>query len=114
MLRSFRLHGAAVYFQDWGLTKALIEGSAREQGISVAQVAMTAEAMIPFFAARLQPKALAEQIVAATQGFLSDPGSISIQSNPDIPIVLGDLIAAAAVDPFRLPALLGLSVHAND
>lgn len=104
---------ASIRFEDQSLTSKALAYAGEQQGISGEQMAQAIKGMLPLMLGQLRIPALQQQISAAANIYLDNPGSITLTANPTKPVSLPVIMGAGMGDPKALVDLLNVEVTAN-
>ena len=113
LMQQLTINGASVRFDDDSLTGKVLDYYAKQQGVSAADIANQAKAIVPFLTGQLGNPELAAQITAAVNAYLDDPQSIEIAGAPPAPVPVALIMAGAMSNPLELTKTLGVTVTAN-
>ncbi|MCY0094558.1 hypothetical protein [Hoeflea ulvae] len=114
MLQQLSFNSAAIRFDDDSVTEKALDFAGKGQGISGDQMRMAIKGMMPLMLGQLGLPALQQQISAAANVYLDDPGSITISARPASPVAVPVIMGAGMGDPKSLVDLLNVQVTAND
>ncbi|WP_394689927.1 hypothetical protein [Hoeflea sp.] len=104
---------ASIRFEDQSLTEKALAYAGKQQGISGEQMAQAIKGMLPLMLGQLRIPALQQQISAAANIYLDNPGSITVSAKPGEPVSLPVIMGAGMGDPKALVDLLNVDVTAN-
>jgi len=113
LLQGMTFSAASIRFDDDGLTQKALDYTGKRQGMTAADAANQAKAVVPFMLAQLQNPEFVTQVSAAVNAYLDNPQSIEIAARPATPQPFAALMAAGMADPKSLITALGVSVTAN-
>ena len=113
LMQQLTLHGATVRFDDDTLTNKVLDFLAAQQGMTKADIANQAKAIVPFLMAQLNNPELTTAVSAAVNTYLDNPESLVVAVQPAQPVPFAMLAATAMSTPQTLPQQLGLKVDAN-
>ncbi|MGN6549405.1 MAG: hypothetical protein ACTHJ3_05890 [Pararhizobium sp.] len=113
LMQQLSFGGASIRFDDHSLTHKVLDYVAKQQGVTDAQVAMAAKAMLPLALAKLRNQEFEQQISDAVGAFLDQPKSIEIKAAPEKPVPFPMILGAAMAAPQTLPDVLSATVTAN-
>ncbi|TDH38942.1 hypothetical protein E2A64_07585 [Pseudohoeflea suaedae] len=114
LMQQLTFTGAEISFEDASLTSRLLDYTGKQQGISGDQMAQALKGMLPLMLGQLQIPALQQQITAAANVYLDDPGSLTITASPSQAVPFAQIMGIGATDPSQLVDLLDVKVTAND
>lgn len=107
-------NGAAIRFDDAGITSKALEFAGKQQGVDGAQMAQSLKGMLPMMLGQMNMPDLQKQIEAAVGTYLDDPKSITLSAKPEQPLAAPMIMGAAMGDPANLVKTLNVQVTAND
>jgi hypothetical protein len=107
-------NGAAVRFDDAGITAKALEFAGKQQGVDGKQMAQSVKGMLPMMLGSINMPDLQKQIETAVNAYLDDPKSLTVSANPDQPLPAPQIMGAAMGDPANLVKTLNVQVTAND
>lgn len=113
LMQQLTLHGATIRFDDDTLTNKVLDFVAAQQGVTRADIANQAKAIVPFMMAQLNSPDLTAAVSAAVNTYLDNPESLVIAVEPAQPVPFAMVAATAMSTPQTLPQQLGLKVNAN-
>jgi hypothetical protein len=114
MLQQLSFNSASVRFDDASVTEKALTFAGKQQGMSGDQMRMAIKGMMPLMLGQLGLPALQQQISAATNIYLDNPGNITISAKPASPVAVPVIMGAGMGDPKTLVDLLNVQVTAND
>lgn len=114
MLQQLSFNSASVRFDDASVTEKALTFAGKQQGMSGDQMRMAIKGMMPLMLGQLGIPALQQQISAATNIYLDNPGNITISAKPASPVAVPVIMGAGMGDPKTLVDLLNVQVTAND
>ena len=114
MLQQLSFNSASVSFEDASLTDRALNFAGKTQGISGEQMRMAIKGMLPLMLGQLGIPALQQQIAAAANVYLDNPGNITITAKPAAPVAVPMIMGASMGDPRSLVDLLNVQVTANE
>lgn len=118
MMQQLTFNGGSIRFDDASATGKALAYAGRKQGVSGEQMAQAIKGLLPLAMWRLNLPALQQQISAAVNTYLDNPGNITISANPRSPVALPSIMGAGMRaqmgDPGTLVDLLNVQVTAND
>ncbi|AKI01091.1 hypothetical protein IMCC20628_02393 [Hoeflea sp. IMCC20628] len=114
MLQQLSFKSAAIRFDDASVTEKALTFAGKKQGMSGDQMRMAIKGMMPLMLGQLGLPALQQQILAATNIYLDNPGNITISAKPANPVAVPVIMGAGMGDPKTLVDLLNVQVTAND
>lgn len=114
LLQQMTFHSTEVSFTDDTLTSKVLGYVAKNQGMSPADIANQAKAVVPFALAQLNNPELTTQASQAVSAFLDDPQNLTVSARPAQPVPFALLMATAMTTPAELTKSLGVTVTAND
>ena len=114
LMQQLSFHGAEISFTDDSLTNKVLEFVASSQGMSAADVANQAKAVLPFMLGQLGNPELTMQATQAVTTYLDDPQVLRVKAAPPGPVAFALIMAGAMSAPAELTKTLGVSVTAND
>jgi hypothetical protein len=113
LAQKITVSGASLRYDDASLAGKLLDYFAKKQNITREQLVAGLKVMMPAMMAQAGSPDLIAKVTAALNTFLDDPKSLEVRVAPSKPLGFADF-AAASADPTGVPALLGLTVTAND
>ncbi|HTV69356.1 MAG TPA: hypothetical protein VMF90_12535 [Rhizobiaceae bacterium] len=115
LMQQLTFHSASIRWDDDSLTGKVLEFVGKSQGMSAADVANQAKAVVPFLLAQLNNPELTQQATAAVTKYLDDPQSLEIVAEPADAVPFALIMAGAmSPSPQDLVKTLGVTVEAND
>lgn len=114
MMQQMVFNAASIRFDDDGITAKALDYAAKQQKMTPDDIKNQAKALLPIMMAQLENADLTAQVSAAVTKFLDDPQSLAVTAKPAAPQPFAQLMAAGMSSPKTLPALLGVTVTAND
>lgn len=115
LMQQLTFHSASLRWDDDSLTGKVLEFVGKSQGMSAADVANQAKAVVPFLLAQLNNPELTQQVTAAVTKYLDNPKSLEIVAEPAEPVPFALIMAGAmSPSPQDLAKTLGVTVEAND
>lgn len=114
LMQQMSFAGAAIVFEDAGITRRGLDFAGEQQGTSGDQMAQMVKAMVPMFLAQAKLGELQNQITAAVNAFIDNPQNLTVTAVPENPVPFPMIMGAAMGTPETLPDLLGVAVSAND
>ncbi|MEN9895213.1 MAG: hypothetical protein RIR97_1065 [Pseudomonadota bacterium] len=113
LMQQLTFEGALIRFDDASITQRLLAYFGQQQGMSAEDMAKSLSGMIPIMMAQLNVPDLQNQVTEAANTFLADPKSVEISALPEKPVPFPQIMGAAMGAPTSIPALLGVTVTAN-
>ena len=114
LVQQLTFHSASLRWDDDSLTGKVLEYVGKQQGMSAADVANQAKAIVPFGLAQLNNPELTAQASAAVNAYLDDPQSFEIAAKPAQAVAFALIMAGAmSPSPQDLVKTLGVVVTAN-
>lgn len=101
-------------FDDASATRKALAYAGGKQGMTGEQMAQLIQTLMPLAVWRLGMPELQNQISEAARTYLGNPQNLTVTANPASPVAVSEIIAARASDPWSLPRLLNVQVHANE
>lgn len=109
------LGGLTLSFDDAGITGFLVGMMSEQAGISAAEFAEgMAQQVALQIAIMTGDDDLAQQLSDTVEAYLSDPRSLAVRAAPAAAVPFAQIIGAAMAAPAQIPALLNLTVTANE
>lgn len=108
------LNGLSARFTNAGLAEFFINMLSAQAGVSAEEFADGMAQQAQFQVGLLTgDQALASEMANAVRAFISEPRSFSVTATPQAPVSFAQLLGAAMTAPNQIPALLDLSISAN-
>ena len=115
LMQQLTFHTASIRWDDDGLTNKVLEFVGKQQGMSAADVANQAKAVVPFLLAQLNNPELTAQVTEAINTYFADPKSLEISAEPASPVPFALIMAGAmSPSPQDLVKTLAIAVSANE
>jgi len=114
LIQQLNFNSAEINFTDDSITKRALDFAGKQQGMSGKQLSQTIKALAPLMMAQLNMPDLQNQVSAAVNTYLDNPKSLTITAKPPQPVPFPMIAGAAMGAPNTVPAMLGLTVKAND
>ena len=96
------------------LVERVLDMQAAEAGVTRETFVTQLTGALPMMLAILNNAEFQNEVAGAASVFLNDPKSLQVTAMPGTPIPFASILGAAMMAPQSLPALLGVSVVAND
>jgi hypothetical protein len=113
LMQQMNFVNASIRFEDQSLTGRALSYTGKQQGITGEQMGQAMKGMLPLMLGQLGIPALQQQISAAANIYLDNPGSITVSARPANPVSLPVIMGAGMGDPRTLVDLLNVEVTAN-
>jgi hypothetical protein len=113
-IQNISFSGLSLRFDDHSITKKVLPMIAAMQGMDEKTLIASVGPMMQMGLMQLQNQAFAEQALAAVNGFLADPKSLTIKASPAAPVKVSDIMTMNPAAPGEAITKLGVSVSAND
>lgn len=113
VMQKVTVAGVSLRYDDASLAGKLLDYFAKKQNVTREQLVAGLKVLLPGMMAQAGNPELIAKVSAALNTFLDDPKSLEVRVAPKKPLGFADF-AAASADPTVVPALLGLSITAND
>lgn len=113
MMQQLTFNSASVRFDDASLTRRALDFAGKQQGVSGEQMGQALKGMLPLMLGQLGIPALQQQISAAANVYLDNPGNITITAKPAQPVAVPVIMGAGMGNPKSLVDLLNVQVTAN-
>ncbi|MBW8444887.1 MAG: hypothetical protein K0M49_04580 [Arenimonas sp.] len=114
LMQQMSFQSAQISFEDAGITERGLDYAGKQQGSNGEQMAQMVKGMLPILLAQAKLGALQNEISEAVNAFIDDPQSITITAEPEKDVPFPMIMGAAMGAPESVPALLGVSVTANE
>lgn len=118
IMQQLTFNSGSIRFDDDSATSKALAYAGRKQGVSGEQMAQAIKGLLPLALWRLNVPALQQQISAAVNIYLDNPGNITVSSNPGSPVALPSIMGASMRarmgDPGKLLELLNVQITANE
>ncbi|MBW8283986.1 MAG: hypothetical protein K0M55_10310 [Rhizobium sp.] len=114
LMQQMSFQSAQISFEDAGITERGLDYAGRQQGSNGEQMAQMVKGMLPILLAQAKLGALQNEISEAVNAFIDDPQNITITAEPEKDVPFPMIMGAAMGAPESVPALLGVSVTANE
>jgi hypothetical protein len=114
LVQQLNFNSAEISFTDDSITKRALDFAGKQQGMSGKQLTQTIKALTPLMMAQLNMPDLQNEVSAAVNTYLDNPKSLTISAKPPQPVPFPMIAGAAMGAPNTVPAMLGLTVKAND
>lgn len=114
MLQQLTFNSASIRFDDASVTEKALAYAGKQQGISGEQMRQAVKGMMPLMLGQLGIPALQQQISAAANIYLDNPGNLTVSAKPASPVAVPVIMGAGMGDPRSLVDLLNVQVTAND
>jgi hypothetical protein len=114
LVQQLNFNSAEISFTDDSITKRALDYAGKQQNMSGKQLTQTIKALTPLMMAQLNMPDLQNQVSAAVNTYLDNPKSLTITAKPPQPVPFPMIAGAAMGAPNTVPAMLGLTVKAND
>jgi hypothetical protein len=114
LVQQLNFNSAEISFTDDSITKRALDFAGKQQGMSGKQLTQTIKALTPLMMAQLNMPDLQNEVSAAVNTYLDNPKSLTITAKPPQPVPFPMIAGAAMGAPNTVPAMLGLTVKAND
>lgn len=113
LMQQLEINAMAIELDDASLTNRILDFVAAQQGMDRPSIIAMAKGIVPMGLAQLGNPAFAASVSAATSTFLDDPQSLRIAAEPENPVPVAALMAAAMSSPQSLIDVLAVNVTAN-
>lgn len=113
MVQQLTLKSASIMFDDQSITNRLFDYFGAQQGMTGQQTVQMAKGFLPFLVGRLGMPDLQSQIIAAASEYFDNPQNLKVSAEPETPVLFGQIVGAAMVDPKTIPDLINLDIQAN-
>lgn len=114
LMQQMSFQSAQISFEDAGITKRGLDYAGKQQGSNGEQMAQMVKGMLPILLAQAKLGALQNEVSEAVNAFIDDPKNITVTAEPEKEVPFPMIMGAAMGAPESVPALLGVSVTAND
>lgn len=114
LMQQMSFQSAQISFEDAGITQRGLDYAGKQQGSNGEQMAQMVKGMLPILLAQAKLGALQNQVSEAVNAFIDDPQNITITAEPEKEVPFPMIMGAAMGAPESVPALLGVSVTANE
>ncbi|MCA1969144.1 MAG: hypothetical protein LDL42_08440 [Rhizobium sp.] len=114
LMQQMSFQSAQISFEDAGITERGLDYAGKQQGSNGEQMAQMVKGMLPILLAQAKLGALQNQVSEAVNAFIDDPQNITITAEPEKEVPFPMIMGAAMGAPESVPALLGVSVTANE
>ncbi|MCY0146455.1 hypothetical protein OEG84_01645 [Hoeflea sp. G2-23] len=114
MLQQLTFKSASIRFDDASVTEKALAYAGKQQGISGEQMRQAVKGMMPLMLGQLGIPSLQQQISAAANIYLDNPGNLTVSAKPAAPVAVPAIMGAGMGDPRALVDLLNVQVTAND
>lgn len=114
LMQQMSFKSAQISFEDDGITKRGLDYAGKQQGSDGEQMAQMVKGMLPILLAQAKLGALQNEVSEAVNAFIDDPKNITVTAEPEKEVPFPMIMGAAMGAPESVPALLGVSVTAND
>lgn len=114
LMQQMSFQSAQISFEDAGITQRGLDYAGKQQGSNGEQMAQMVKGMLPILLAQAKLGALQNQVSEAVNAFIDDPQNITITAEPEKDVPFPMIMGAAMGAPESVPALLGVSVTANE
>lgn len=114
LMQQMSFQSAQISFEDAGITERGLDYAGKQQGSNGEQMAQMVKGMLPILLAQAKLGALQNQVSEAVNAFIDDPKNITIKAEPEKEVPFPMILGAAMGAPESVPALLGVSVTANE
>lgn len=114
LMQQMSFQSAQISFEDAGITERGLDYAGKQQGSNGEQMAQMVKGMLPILLAQAKLGALQNQVSEAVNAFIDDPQNITITAEPEKDVPFPMIMGAAMGAPESVPALLGVSVTANE
>lgn len=114
LMQQMSFKSAQISFEDDGITKRGLDYAGKQQGSDAEQMAQMVKGMLPILLAQAKLGALQNEVSEAVNAFIDDPKNITVTAEPEKEVPFPMIMGAAMGAPESVPALLGVSVTAND
>lgn len=114
LMQQMSFQSAQISFEDAGITERGLDYAGKQQGSNGEQMAQMVKGMLPILLAQAKLGALQNEISEAVNAFIDDPQNITITAEPEKDVPFPMIMGAAMGAPESVPALLGVSVTANE
>lgn len=114
LMQQMSFQSAQISFEDAGITERSLDYAGKQQGSNGEQMAQMVKGMLPILLAQAKLGALQNEISEAVNAFIDDPQNITVTAEPEKDVPFPMIMGAAMGAPESVPALLGVSVTANE
>jgi hypothetical protein len=114
LMQRLTFNSAMIRFEDAGITEKALDVAGKQQNTSGDQMAQMIKAMTPMILAQYNIPELQNALSQAVNTYLDRPGSLTITAQPQNPVPFPMILGAGMGAPNTLPAVLGVTVKAND
>ncbi len=114
LMQRLTFNSAMIRFADDGITERALDVVAKQQGTTGDQLAQMVKAMTPMVLAQYNIPELQNALSQAVNTYLDNPGSLTVTAQPQNPVPFPMILGAGMGAPNTLPAVLGVTVKAND
>ncbi len=114
LMQQMSFQSAQISFEDAGITKRGLDYAGKQQGSNGEQMAQMVKGMVPILLAQAKLGALQNEVSEAVNAFIDDPKNITVTAEPEKDVPFPMIMGAAMGAPESVPALLGVSVTANE
>ena len=114
LMQQMSFQSAQISFEDAGITKRGLDYAGKQQGSDGEQMAQMVKGMLPILLAQAKLGALQNEVSEAVNAFIDDPKNITVTAEPEKEVPFPMIMGAAMGAPESVPALLGVSVTANE
>ncbi len=107
------VHQLTVRYRDNSLAGRILDALAERQGLTRQEYTQQLSAALPFLLLTLNNPAFQSQVIAAVNGFLADPHSLTVKLDPKAPVSGRDILDLLKSNPATVPDRLNATVTAN-
>ena len=113
LMQQLSYNGAAIRFDDAGITAKVLDYAGKQQGVDGKQFAQSIKGMLPMMLGQMNMPDLQKQIVDAASAYLDAPKSIEVSAKPAQGLPFPQIMGAAMGNPADLAKTLNVKVTAN-
>ncbi len=114
LMQTATLNGLSIKLTDNSLINRIIEQQAKDTGVSADDLKTQLKVMVPAMMTPLEAPEFQAQVSTAVSAFLDDPQNFTIAAAPAAPTLIAQIVGIVAEAPGQIPAMLGLTVTANE
>lgn len=107
------LKSITIRYVDNSFAVRVLDLMAQTQGMQRHEYAQQLSAALPFMLMAINNPGFQDQVVAAAESFLANPGTLEIGINPAKPLSAAEIVGLAQTAPQTLPDILNVSVKAK-
>lgn len=113
LMQQLSYNGAAIRFDDAGITAKVLDYAGKQQGVDGKQFAQSIKGMLPMMLGQMNMPDLQKQIVDAANAYLDAPKSLEVSAKPAQGLPFPQIMGAAMGNPADLAKTLNVKVTAN-